>query len=121
MIGFLTSLFGSAGERIGPQEAVMRMNRGAVLVDVRETGEFKSGHAPAAKHVPLGRIRSEGVAAIEALRLPVDTEEVLLICRSGMRSRMAQKTLSKDVRRRYVNIDGGMTAWAGNGLPVKRA
>ncbi len=121
MIGFLTSLFGSAGERIGPQEAVLRINRGAALVDVRETGEFNGGHAPSARHVPLGRIRSEGAAAIEALRLPQEAGEVLLICQSGMRSRMAQRALSKDAQRRYVNVDGGMAAWADNGLPVKRA
>ena len=120
MIGFLKSLFGPSGERIGPQEAVLRMNRGAVLVDVRETGEFKNGHAPSARHVPLGRIRREGVAVIDALRLPQDASEVLLICQSGMRSRMAQSLLSKDASRRYVNVDGGMSAWSGNGLPVER-
>ena len=120
MIGFLKSLFGRAGERIGPQEAVLRMNRGAVLVDVREAGEFKDGHAPTARHVPLGRIRNEGVAAIDALRLPQDVGEVLLICQGGVRSRFAQGALAKDASRRYVNVDGGMSAWSGNGLPVER-
>lgn len=119
MIGLLKSLFGGRGERIGPQEAVRRLNRGAVLVDVREAGEFAAGHAPQAKHVALGRIRSEGAVAIDALGLAQATE-VLLICQSGMRSRIAQGTLAKDARRRYVNIAGGMGAWIANGLPVAR-
>ena len=120
MIGFIKSLFGMGGEGIGPREAVQRMNRGAVLVDVRESNEYANGHAPSARHIPLGRIRREGEAALDALQLAPECSEVLLICQSGMRSRMAQNALSKDARRRYVNVEGGMAAWANSGLPVQR-
>lgn len=120
MIGLLKSLFGGAGTSVGPQEAEGRINRGAVLVDVREPGEYAAGHAPIALHLPLSRLRSEGVAAIDALRLPADASEVLLVCQSGMRSRIAQGLLSKDARRRYVNVSGGMSAWIAAGLPVTR-
>ena len=120
MIALLKSLFGAGGERVGPQEAVQRLNRGAVLVDVREPAEFAAGHAPDAKHLPLGLLRTQATSAIDALALPDTVGEVLLICRSGMRSRMAQDILSKDVRRRYVNVHGGMTAWVANGLPVAK-
>jgi rhodanese-related sulfurtransferase len=120
MIGWLKSLFVPAGEQIGVQEAVRRLNQGAVLIDVREPGEFAAGHAPQAKHLPLGRIRSEGVAAVDALGIPASTTEALLICQSGMRSRMAQANLSKDTRRRYINVTGGTSAWVASGLPVKR-
>ena len=33
------------GQQVGPREAVQRINLGAVLVDVREPGEFAAGHA----------------------------------------------------------------------------
>jgi rhodanese-related sulfurtransferase len=120
MMGWLKSLFAPASEQISAQEAVHRLNRGAVLIDVREPGEFAAGHAPQARHLPLGRIRSEGAAAVDALGIAAATGEVLLVCQSGMRSRMAQATLAKDTRRRYINISGGMNAWASLGLPVKR-
>ena len=120
MIALLKSLFGAGGERIGPQDAVLRLNRGAVLVDVREPGEFAAGHAPGAIHLPLGDIRAGAAGAVDALALPDTVQEVLLICRSGMRSRMAQDVLSKDARRRYVNVQGGMGAWVANGLPVAK-
>ena len=48
MIGWLKGLFGGGGEDIGPQEAVRRINQGALLVDVREPDEFSRGHAPGA-------------------------------------------------------------------------
>jgi Rhodanese-related sulfurtransferase len=117
MIGILKALFGPGGEQVGPREAVQRINRGAVLVDVREPGEFAAGHAPDAVHVPLGRIRMQGTAALAAAGVPPGVGEVLLICRSGMRSRIAQNVLSGDGRYRYVNVDGGMAAWIASGLP----
>ena len=120
MIGLLKSLFGMVGENISPHEAMQRISRGAVLVDVREPEEFAAGHAPGAIHLPLGRIRAQAASAIDALALHEPVQEVLLICRTGMRSHVAQDALSKDARRRYVNVKGGMTAWTASGLPVAR-
>lgn len=118
MIALLKALFGAGGPHVGPREAVQLMNRGALLVDVRESGEFVAGHVAGAIHVPLGRLRAQGADAIAALS---DAGcDVLLICQSGMRSRLAQGALSKDARRRYINVDGGMSAWAASGLPNVR-
>ena len=118
MTGWIRRLF-APGPQIGPAATVARLNAGAVLVDVREPGEFVSAHVHGALHVPLGRIRSQGVAAIDAL-LPRDTTEVLLACHSGTRSRLAQSVLARDTRRAYLNVQGGMAAWMANGLPVVR-
>jgi rhodanese-related sulfurtransferase len=45
-------------------QALDLLEEGAVLVDVREKDEWRSGHAPQARHIPLGRLESE------ARRLP---------------------------------------------------
>ena len=119
MISLLKAMLGMGGESIGPREAVQRMNAGAVLVDVREPHEFDAGHAPQAKTLPLGRISAQGAVAIDALYLPQECCEVLLICQSGMRSRMARNALRSDARRRYVNVTGGMAAWMAAGLPCR--
>lgn len=120
MIGWLKAVFGAGDEEVGPQEAVRRMNQGALLVDVREPGEFAGGHAPGALSVPLGRVRGQGAAAIDGLGPSADVQEILLVCHSGMRSRTARSALASDARRRYVNVSGGMAAWAAAGLPVLR-
>lgn len=124
MFAMLKTLFGLSGEQIGPQQAVQRMNRGAVLVDVRSAGEFAAGHARGALHVPLERIQSAGAAALQG-HVPDDAEDVLLICASGMRSRLAQARLAQarlagDDRRRYANVAGGTSAWQASGLPMAR-
>ena len=117
MIGWLKGVF-AAGEDIAPQEAARRIGRGAVLVDVREPDEFAGGHAPGAVPLPLGRIRAGGATAIDALGLDGDAAEILLVCHGGTRSRMARAVLAADGRRRYVNVSGGMAAWAAAGLPM---
>ncbi|SNX56708.1 rhodanese-related sulfurtransferase [Streptomyces sp. TLI_55] len=82
---------------------------GAVLIDVRETDEFRAGHVPGARHVPLSRIVTAD--------LP-DTGPLVLICRSGTRSQRAAALLAaRGVP--AVDVRGGMRDWAAQGLPVE--
>lgn len=116
MIGFFKALF-ARGEHLSPPQAQARMKQGAILVDVRESHEFANGHAAGAKLLPLSRIRAEGSSALDSLRLPKDSNEILLVCQSGLRSRIARSLLAKGSQRRYINVDGGMAAWNAHGLP----
>jgi rhodanese-related sulfurtransferase len=81
---------------------------GVVLIDVREPGEWVSGHAPGAVHIPLGELRVDAVPEADA---------VYLICRSGNRSGQATKAL-RSAGFDATNVAGGMIAWARAGLPV---
>ena len=119
MLDMLKSLFGRRGAHASPQEAVACLNRGAALVDVREQGEFARGHVRGALNIPLGELRAGGTALLDA-RLPAGTHEVVLVCQSGMRSRVAQAILSGDPARTYLNLAGGMAAWQSHGLPIVR-
>jgi rhodanese-related sulfurtransferase len=97
---------------VEPAEARRRQLAGALLVDVREAGEWRSGRAPGARHLPLGRLGAE------LGRLPAD-RELLFICRSGNRSGTATAVAVR-AGRAATNVSGGMTAWARAGLPVER-
>ena len=77
---------------------------GAVLLDVREKQEWNAGHAPTAKHLPLGRI------AEAQRRLPAKAT-VVVVCRSGNRSRQATSAL-REQGFNAVNLSGGMHSWA---------
>ncbi|WP_313253834.1 rhodanese-like domain-containing protein [Stenotrophomonas acidaminiphila] len=118
MIALLRALFGGRGAQLTAHEARARMQRGAVLVDVREPAEFARGHAPGARLLPLSHIRAGVAGALETLDLPDAPHELLLICHSGMRSRIAQAALAGHPRVRCVNVAGGMQAWAAAGLPT---
>lgn len=92
------------------QQAHDALAHGAVLVDVREPDEWRAGHAPQARHIPMGDL------ADQAGHLP-DGVPLLLICRSGNRSGKAADMLAA-MERDAANVDGGMQAWAAAGLPV---
>ncbi len=83
---------------------------GAVLLDVRENAEWNAGHAPQAAHLPLGRIS-------EAAKKVRGGKRVVVLCRSGNRSRSGARTL---IAMGYdaVSLSGGMSAWASVGGQV---
>lgn len=77
------------------------------LLDVRELDEWVAGHAPHAKHIPLGELGQR------AAEVPQD-ELVYVICRGGHRSARAAQALN-GVGWRAVNVAGGMRDWAAAG------
>ena len=94
---------------VDPSQAAELLERGeAVLLDVREPQEWAAGHAPQAKHLPLGLLTPEAV--------PQD-RPVVAVCRSGNRSGKAADALAAAGVRVH-NLAGGMKAWTQTGLPV---
>lgn len=107
-INLMFGLFKSKTPSIKVTEVQQKLDDGAQLIDVRESNEWKSGHAPGAKHIPLGSL--EGRLKTIARERPV-----MVMCQSGMRSAQAAKILSSegfDVS----NVSGGMVAWKRAGL-----
>ncbi|MBA2948892.1 rhodanese-like domain-containing protein [Streptomyces himalayensis] len=101
------------GRRLTPVQAHQQFTDGqAVLLDVRETDEWNAGHAPGALHLPLSRLIAEA-------GLPPATQgrPVVVICRSGNRSRQAAEVLA-DQGVEACDVIGGMKDWAAQGLPV---
>lgn len=82
----------------------------AIVVDVREAGEFASGHLPNARNIPLGELEKR------AGELPKG-KPVLVCCASGARSGKAVALLGRDGREVF-NLAGGIQAWRQAGLPV---
>ena len=78
------------------------------LLDVREPDEWAAGHAPHARHMPLG--------ALHPADIPAD-RPVVAVCRSGKRSTIATGKL-RDAGLDARNLTDGMNAWAQAGLPV---
>lgn len=83
---------------------------GVTLLDVREPDEWAAGHAPQAKHIPMGEI------ADRLGDLPADSD-VYVICRSGGRSARVTAFLNANGWD-AVNVDGGMQSWHAAGRPV---
>jgi rhodanese-related sulfurtransferase len=96
-----------------PDEAYTAQRRGAVLIDVREAREWRGGHAPGARHLPLSRLYRESP------HFPSD-REIHVICASGHRSQVAARLLRTAGCETVVSVQGGMAGWRRAGLPIDR-
>lgn len=89
------------------------LERGAVVLDVREPFEYADGHVAGTLLVPLATV-GDRVGDL------AKDEPVYVFCRSGNRSLAAAQTLVEagfgDVR----NVEGGILAWSAASLPVTR-
>jgi rhodanese-related sulfurtransferase len=101
----------SGVKSISASEYMKMRNQPHVLLDVRQSGEWASGHPKAARHMPLGEV-ARRMQEIE------QGKPVVVICASGNRSAMAATTLAKSGFATVYNFSGGMGAWQSAGLPV---
>ncbi|GGL10348.1 rhodanese-like domain-containing protein [Mangrovihabitans endophyticus] len=108
--GSLRKIFRKPYASVAPAAVGALLDAGAVLVDVREPDEWRAGHAPKARHIPLGQLPGR------AKELPVG-RPLVTVCRSGARSARAATMLAADGFEVH-NVTGGMRAWAAAGLPV---
>ncbi len=111
----LTGAF--ASPRIDPKEATTRLESGkAVLIDVREPGEWADGVVTGALLLPLSDLRGPRTLWTPALETHKD-KELIIYCRSGNRSGIALKILEAEGFK-GVNA-GAFSTWKKSGAPVK--
>ncbi|MEM6963359.1 MAG: rhodanese-like domain-containing protein [Bacteroidota bacterium] len=79
-----------------------------VFIDVREPHEYNEYNLNA-QLIPLGDI----MAKLEDLKKHQD-EEIIIHCRSGARSGMAQQVLQENGFKNVRNVIGGVLAWQEN-------
>jgi len=97
-------------QQIEARAAAERATAGDLMLDVREAGEWASGHAPGAIHIPypdLSRRMGE---------IPRD-RPIVAYCASGVRSSLAASLLAADGREAR-NLRGGFAAWQRAGLDI---
>jgi rhodanese-related sulfurtransferase len=105
---------GSTVPRVTPAEATLLMNReDALVLDVRETGEWGSGHIHGARHITMGQLGTR-MSEIEKFK----DRPIIICCASGNRSSSACGQLKKGGFEKVYSLDGGISAWIGANLPL---
>ncbi|MCC6174569.1 MAG: rhodanese-like domain-containing protein [Chloroflexi bacterium] len=100
--------------RIQPDEAKSLIDSGQVtVIDVREPWEYQKDHIAGAKLVPLAKI-------ISAPAANVDSDRVIFVCEVGQRSAVAAEVAASLGHENLFNLEGGMSAWRTQGLPVEK-
>ncbi len=101
--GLMKRLTSGASNTIAHDDFVAALKaKSHVLVDVREAGEFSSGHIPGAVNVPLSRF--------DPSRIPAG-KPVILYCATGARSGMAVRALQQAGRADAVPYRPGVMGW----------
>ena len=95
-------------DEISVEQAYKFFQDGAYILDVREPYEWKAGHIPGAKLIPLGNL------ALSSGDIP-HLEPVIVVCRSGNRSAQARDLLKSLGFNHVTSMAGGMNDWTAAG------
>ncbi len=88
------------------------LDKGAVVVDVREPAEFREGHVPGAINIPMGQLNRR-LGEIDRDR------PVHVVCASGNRSSAMTDVLTANGFD-ATNVAGGTSAWLRSGRPTEK-
>jgi rhodanese-related sulfurtransferase len=102
--------------QVDPTAAIRLMNNDdAVVVDVRESGDFSKGHIKNAKNIPMSSLKQQLDSVAKAKDLPV-----LMYCRSGNVSGKACRVLKHSGFTNVHNLAGGIMGWQDANLPLTK-
>jgi len=104
----------TGGPWVNTAEATHLINReDALVVDVRDPGEYGAGHILGARNVPLSRLDDGEL-------LKRKDRPVIVYCEGGERAGKAIAALRRQGFTRVANLSGGLRAWQQAGLPVEK-
>ncbi len=107
---------GAGGPWVNTLEATMLINqKDALVLDVRDAGEYAQGHILNARNIPLAELESR-IKEIERYK----AKPVILTCGTGNRAGNAAGILRKHGFTTVVNLSGGVAAWQQAGLPTEK-
>ncbi|WHH57716.1 rhodanese-like domain-containing protein [Petroclostridium sp. X23] len=97
----------AGGVKISPSDAKRRLEseKGIILLDVRTKDEYLEKHIPKSTLIPVDVLSSEANK-----KLPDKNTEIFVYCRSGSRSAIAAKVLTKMGYTHIYNL-GGIVRW----------
>lgn len=101
---------------IGTLEATRLMNSGnALVLDIRDTGEFNGGRIPKSKNIPLAEIdkRLDEISKFK-------DKPVIVTCRTNNRANSAARLLKQRGFADVYQLAGGFGAWQQASLPVEK-
>ncbi|HED15170.1 MAG TPA: rhodanese-like domain-containing protein [Gammaproteobacteria bacterium] len=85
------------------------------LIDVSEAKEYKKGHIPSSKNVPLSGL-DDALPKLGKFK----NKPVVITCQTGTRSNRAASKLTRQEFSQVYILEGGLAAWEKENMPVER-
>ena len=83
-----------------------------LIIDVRESNEYKAEHILYAINIPLSKIN------YEEIKNNRNGEDIILYCQSGKRSLEAYNKVSSSFNDKIYNLSGGINNWKTSGYSI---
>lgn len=102
---------------VSPIEATGLINRqDAVVLDIRDSHEYNSGHIVDSIHIPLAKLPTR-LKELESHK----SKPIIVMCRTGTRTTPACNSLVKNGFEQVYSLHGGLVEWEAANLPVSRS
>ena len=113
LILFFISNSKKGGTKISCQSLISLSNQDqALIVDLRSSEAFNSGHITASINIPLNDVSRRSNEIISS------TKSIVLVCEAGSSSTNAGETLKKEGLKDIFILRGGINEWKMSNLPL---
>lgn len=111
----INRLFQTSNE-VSILEAVQLINRrDAVVIDVRDSGDYAAGHIGNARHIPEAQL-AERIKELEKVK----RRPIIVSCRTGSRAAHARDVLHQHGFGEVFVLRGGIAAWQQATMPLEK-
>jgi len=110
---FLLRPHASLPSEVQASQAHALYEAGATFVDVRTEAEWEQGHIARSLLIPLDDLPNR------LNEIPED-KDIVVVCRSGTRSREGASILRQSGFRNVTCLSGGLQAWVAAGYPIQQ-
>ncbi|MGF1525282.1 MAG: rhodanese-like domain-containing protein [Candidatus Competibacterales bacterium] len=108
------SLSGVKG--VNPAQTLQLINHDdALVVDLRGASDYRGGHIQGAVNIPSGELKDR-LKEVQRFK----AKPVVVYCQTGTRSQSAGGILKQAGFDRVHHLKGGLQAWRGDNLPVRK-
>ncbi len=96
--------------------AQIQTNNPPLILDVRTPKEYNTGHIPGAVNIHYRELgdRLDEISAVK-------NSNIVVYCERGIRAKIAKLTLQKAGFKSILYLEGDISKWRSNKLPIKKA
>lgn len=94
----------------------IRTEQPPLIIDVRSPSEYAAGHIPGAINIEFRELKNR-LSEIEQFQYST----IVVYCETGIRAKVAEVTLTQAGFQSILHLEGHMSAWRSNSLPVTKS
>ena len=116
VIAFFITEAQRGGATVSPQGLSNLINtKNAVVLDIRDSGEFRQGHITNSINIPYAKLKDSFNDLKKHGEAPI-----VIVCKIGQTAGAAAKDLKAAGFTQVFKLDGGISRWKGDNLPLVR-